>query len=190
VAQKANLSFKNIITYISIIDEASHFKFGKQLGLAKSHHQIPLEEKLAAALGLGSSPKFRASPSFNITAAAEAANDFKFGTQLGFAKAHHKITSGGLGLGSSQKFWGSPIISLQRLGLAISNLASSWGLPKAHREIIRMGGHRPVLGELPKIWGFPFNIYTMAEARDFKLGFAKAHHKTTPCRRKMGVASG
>jgi len=32
--------------------------------------------------------------------------------------------------------------------------------------------------------GFPFNIYTMAEARDFKFGtqrgFAKAHHKITP----------
>jgi len=45
-------------------------------------------------------------------------------------------------------------------------------------------GSRLGLGELPKIWGFPFNIYTMAEARDFKLGtqlgFAKAHHKTTP----------
>ena len=40
------------------------------------------------------------------------------------------------------------------------------------------------IGELPKIWGFPFNIYKMAEARYFKfgtqLGFAKAHHKTTP----------
>jgi len=46
---------------------------------------------------------------------------------------------------------------------------------------------------LPKIWGFPFNIYTMAEARDFKfgtqLGFAKAHHKTTS-REKVGVAFG
>ena len=46
----------------------------------------------------------------------------------------------------------------------------------------RKSGYRPGLGELPKIWGFPFNIYTMAEDRDFKfgtqLGFAKAHHKT------------
>jgi len=40
---------------------------------------------------------------------------------------------------------------------------------------------------------FHFNIYTMAEARDFKfgtqLGFAKAHYKTTP-RGKVGVALG
>jgi len=31
---------------------------------------------------------------FNIFATAEA-SDFKFGIQLGFAKAHHKITPGG-----------------------------------------------------------------------------------------------
>jgi len=34
------------------------------------------------------------------------------------------------------------------------------------------------------MWGFTFNIYTMAEAGDFifgrQLGFAKAHHKITP----------
>jgi len=40
---------------------------------------------------------------------------------------------------------------------------------------------------------FHFNIYAMAEARDFKfgtqLGFDKAHHKTTP-REKVGVAKG
>jgi len=34
------------------------------------------------------------------------------------------------------------------------------------------------------MWGFPYNIYTMAEASDFKFGvqlrFAKAHHKITP----------
>jgi len=58
------------------------------------------------------------------------ASDFKFGTQLAFAKAHHKITprgkSGpGLGLGELPQFWAPPIIFLQRLGLATSNLARS-----------------------------------------------------------------
>jgi len=53
--------------------------------------------------------------SFNITATAEA-NDFKFGTQLGFAKAHHKITpigkSGhGLKLGKLPNF----VVPLQYL---------------------------------------------------------------------------
>jgi len=40
---------------------------------------------------------------------------------------------------------------------------------------------------------FPFNIYTMAEASDFKfgtlLGFAKAHHKIIPIG-KVGMALG
>ena len=31
-------------------------------------------------------------------------------------------------------------------------------------------GRGPRLGELPKIWGFPFNIYAMAESIDFKFG--------------------
>jgi len=51
VAQKANLSFKNRFPYIFQIDEASDFKFGMQLGFAKAHHQIPLEEKVGVALG-------------------------------------------------------------------------------------------------------------------------------------------
>jgi len=51
VAQKANLSFKNRFPYISVIDEASDFKFGVQLGFANAHHQIPVEEKVGVALG-------------------------------------------------------------------------------------------------------------------------------------------
>ena len=35
VAQKANLSFKNKFRYISIIDEASDFKFGTSLSLPR-----------------------------------------------------------------------------------------------------------------------------------------------------------
>ena len=64
------------------------------------------------------------------------ASDFNFGTQVGFAKSHHKITprrkSGcGFGLGVLPKIWRSPVIFLQRPGLATSNLASSWGLSSA-----------------------------------------------------------
>jgi len=36
-AQKANLLFKNIFPYISAKDEASDFKFSKQLRFAKAH---------------------------------------------------------------------------------------------------------------------------------------------------------
>jgi len=50
VAQKANLSLKNRLFYISVIDEASNFKFGMQLGFAKAHH-IVLEEKVGVVLG-------------------------------------------------------------------------------------------------------------------------------------------
>jgi len=84
------LSFKNRFPYISVIDEASDFKFGTQLRFAKAHHQIPLE-KSECGPGLGELPEIRGSP-FNISATAEA-SDFKFGTRLGVAKAHHKITS-------------------------------------------------------------------------------------------------
>jgi len=32
--------FKNKFPYISVIDKASDFKFGMQLGFAKAHHKI------------------------------------------------------------------------------------------------------------------------------------------------------
>jgi len=51
VAQKADLSFKYRFPYISVIYEASDFKFDMQLRFAKAHHQIALEEKVAVALG-------------------------------------------------------------------------------------------------------------------------------------------
>jgi len=47
-------------------------------------------EKSGRGPGLGKLPKICRSP-FNIYTGAEA-SDLKFGTQLGFAKAHHKIT--------------------------------------------------------------------------------------------------
>jgi len=77
---------------------------------------------------------------FNISAMAEA-SQFKFGVQLGFAKAHHKITprgnSGhGPGLGSSPKFWGPPLIFLQHLKLANSNLVFSLGLPRPIKKFL------------------------------------------------------
>ena len=49
---------------------------------------------------------------YNISATT-GASDFKFGAQLGFAKAHHKITrrrkgGRGPGLGEFPKIWGFP----------------------------------------------------------------------------------
>jgi len=68
------------------------------------------------------------------------ASDFKTGTRLEFAKAHHKITrqrkSGrSPGLGELRKILGFSLIFLQRLKLATSNLASSWGF---RRPIIKI----------------------------------------------------
>jgi len=62
------------------------------------------------------------------------ASEFKFGAQLWFAKAHHKITrirkgERGPGLGELLKIWGSPLIFTQWLKLAISNLVHSLGFP-------------------------------------------------------------
>ena len=62
------------------------------------------------------------------------ASDFKFGTHLGFAKAHHKIT------------------------------------PREKSE------HGPGLGELPKIWESPFNIYTVAEVSNLVHGLGLPKH--------------
>jgi len=50
VAQKANLSFRNRLPYIFVIDEASDFKFGMHLGFAMAHHQIPLKEIVDVSL--------------------------------------------------------------------------------------------------------------------------------------------
>jgi len=72
------LSFKNKFPYISVIDEASNFKFGLRLRFAKARHQISLE-KVDVVLGWGAPQNF-VFP-YNISATAGASN-FKFGTQL------------------------------------------------------------------------------------------------------------
>ena len=56
--QKANLSFKNKFPNISVIDEASDFKFGTQLGFAKAQHQITRIRKGGHGTGLGELHKF------------------------------------------------------------------------------------------------------------------------------------
>jgi len=114
---------------------------------------------------------------FNISATVEAM-DFKFGTQLGFAKAHYKITrreksGGGLRLGELCKILDSPIIFLQWLGLATSNLARSWRLPrpilKSHAEERVGASIAPSWAmEAPKYLGFPFNISATAALSSYR----------------------
>ena len=62
------------------------------LGFAKGH-QNHTKRKSGRGHGIAELPNILEFP-FNIFATAEA-SDFKFGTQLGFAKAHHKITPRG-----------------------------------------------------------------------------------------------
>jgi len=107
-------------------------------------------------------------------------------------KSHAEGKSGrGRSLGSFPKFEGSPLILQQRLKLATSILASSWGLP---RSIIKSYADEKVGVTLdygaPRNLEVPYiHIYTMAEASDIKLGpqleFAKAHHKTTPIKKSV-----
>jgi len=98
---------------------------------------------------------------YNISATA-AASDFKFGKQLGFVKAHHKITrnrKGGHGPGQRElsKIGGSPSIFSQWVNLATD---TQLGFAKAHHEITPRGksGGGFGLGELLKILGLPYNI--------------------------------
>jgi len=61
-----------------------------QMGFAKAHHQFPLEEKWVWPWSRGAPRNFGASPLIFLQRLKYS--DFKFVTQLEFAKAHHKIT--------------------------------------------------------------------------------------------------
>jgi len=105
-----------------------------------------------------------------MSAMAEA-SEFKFGKQLGLAKAHHNITPReksvyGLGLGELTIILGSPIIFLQRLGLATSNLARSWGLPRTITK-----SHAEENGAWPWARGAPINLGVPLQFFD-RLAFA------------------
>jgi len=108
----------------------------------------------------GKLPKIWRFP-FNVYAVAEA-SDFKFGKQLAFAEAHHKIQpkrKNGLRpkLGELSNVW-VPLNISPKMGFGLGQ-GSSQNL------------------------GVPLNIHASAEANDFKigkrLGFAKFHHKIT-----------
>jgi len=59
---------------------------------------------------------------------------------------------------------------LQRLKLATSNFSHGWGLPRAIiKPYAEEKGRGPGIGELPKVWKFPLNVYTMAEAMSSNL---------------------
>jgi len=87
MTQRANLYFKNKFPSISVMDEASDFKFGMQLGFTKVHHEIRLEKKSVWPWAWDL-PEIWGFP-FNVSATAEG-SVFKFGIRIGFANSHHK----------------------------------------------------------------------------------------------------
>ena len=96
---------------------------------------------------------------FNISATAEA-SEFIFGTQLGVAKAHHKITcrgkSGhGPGLGELPKILESPFNIFATAEASDFKFGTQLGFATAHQKITPRGksGRGPKLRELPKILG-------------------------------------
>jgi len=121
----------------------------QRLGLATSNLSLTCRRKGGRGPGLGERPKIRIF-SFSIYTMAEA-RDFKFGTQLWFAKPHHKITpigkSGhGLALGELPK--------IVRFHFNIYTMAEArdfeyvtqLGFAKAHHKITPSGKVGVTLG--------------------------------------------
>jgi len=80
---------------------------------------------------------------FDITATAEA-SDFKFGTQLGFAKANHKITcrkKGGHGPGPGElpKILGFPFDIYTMAETSDFKFCKHLGFAKAHNKSTPIG---------------------------------------------------
>jgi len=99
--------------------------------------------------------------SFNIFATTKA-SDFKFGTQLGFAKAHHKVTlrekrGGGLALKKLPNILGYPFNIFATAETSNFKFSMRLGFAKAHHKTTPEGksGRGLGLGKLGNIWGSP-----------------------------------
>ena len=121
------------------------------------------------------------------------ASEFKFGMQLGFAKAHHKITlRGKSGLLELPKILGFPFYISATAEASDFKFCIQLEFAKAHHKITPAEKWAwPLVRGASQKCGFPFNIFATTEDSDFKIGrlvgFAKAHHKIPP-KRKKGVA--
>jgi len=99
------------------------------------------------ALGKGSSRKFGVP--FNIFTMAES-SDFKFGTQLGCAKAHYKITPRE---GELPKIWWFPFNIFTMAEYSDFKSCTQLGFAKVHHKITSGGISGVALG-----WGAPQNF--------------------------------
>ena len=100
----------------------------------------PTRRKNGCGLWLRELPEIWGFP-FNTSARAKA-SDFKFDSQLGFAKAHHKITprgkcGGGRGLGELLKILGLPVNISATAGGSDFTFGKQLGFVKAHHKITR-----------------------------------------------------
>jgi len=87
---------------------------------------------------------------YNISATA-GVSDFKFGTQLGFAKAHHKITrrkkgGHGPGLGELTKIWGFSFNIYIMVAASDYKFGTQPGFAKTHHKITSIGKMGMALG--------------------------------------------
>ena len=98
---------------------------------------------------------------FPYISVIDEANDFKFGMQLVFAKAHHQIPpekSGcGPGLGELPEIWGFPFIISATAEASDFKFGTQLEFFKAHDKIAPSGktAHGLGLGKLPNILEFP-----------------------------------
>jgi len=123
---------------------------------------------------------------YNIFTTA-GASDCKFGMQLGFATAHHKLTrrrkgTHGPGLRELLDIWGFAFNIYTMAEASNFRFGIVWacqGPPYNHIHGKKWGWLWA--NGAPQNFGVPYNISATAGGRDFKfgtqLGFAKAHHK-------------
>jgi len=141
--------------YINCVTVAYFISTAHVIGLKKDYHLFgfDVDAILLATLSRTMFP-------FNVYATAEA-SDYKFCTQLGFAKAHHKIKPRGKswrgpGLREFPKILGFPFNISATTKVSDFKIGRLVGFANAHHKIQprRKRGRSPVLGELPKISGF------------------------------------
>ena len=114
---------------------------------------------MSVAFGRGAPENFGVPCNISSTAGT---SDFKFGAQLGFAKAHHKITrrrkaGHGPGLVELPKIWGFPFNIHTMAEASDFKFGTKLGFAKAYHKITPIGKsvHGLGLGKLPYTWGSP-----------------------------------
>jgi len=109
-----------------------------QLGFAKAHHPIPLEEKVGVALRYGSSPKFGASPLIFLQRVKLATSNlvYSLGLPRSIIKSYPQESGDGLVLGDLPQIVGFPYIS-GTAGATDFKFGAQLGFANSHHKITR-----------------------------------------------------